>query len=398
MRHVTLVHYDEIALKGDNRVYFEQKLANNILEKCKNSHLTQYGVRRLFGRMIVENSIQTEQKMSETESEKLLSQVLSTTFGIAFFAPALLVENNMADIEKAALVMAKNEQFDSFGISTRRSVKTVPFDSKQVNIEVGSAVQSQTGKKVNLDAPDLKINIDITQDGTFIYTRRIAGLGGLPTGIQGSALILISGGIDSPVASFMMQKRGITPTYLHFHSYPFTSDASIDKVKRLVRTLDRYSGPSQLYLHPFSELQKKIVYAVPDKYRIIVYRRMMMRIAEKLAQKIGAKALITGEALGQVASQTLENISVIQSAIDMPILRPLIGFDKKEIVKKAEQIGTFAISAEPHDDCCTLFMPKKPATRARLDDILEVEKRLPVDELVLHALSTIEIELTDTSV
>ncbi|PIR74085.1 MAG: tRNA 4-thiouridine(8) synthase ThiI [Candidatus Magasanikbacteria bacterium CG10_big_fil_rev_8_21_14_0_10_47_10] len=380
---ITIIHYDEIALKGDNRRRFEECLAENIRAKLKRAGLLDCKIRRLYGRITAAHGT-WDALQTQTFHESL-----QTTFGVAFFADALLVANDLDDIEYAALSIAGRQPFQTFGIVTRRAVKNTPFNSKETNIQIGSAVQHASGAGVDLTNPELTIHIDITQDGSFVYANKIAGPGGLPTGIQSKALVLISGGIDSPVASFMMQKRGITPVYLHFHSYPFTSDASIDKVKRLVQQLDTFSGPSPLYMQPFSDIQKAILRDVPDKYRIIMYRRLMMRIAERLAQNIGAKALITGEALGQVASQTMQNMAVIENAVSMPILRPLIGFDKKDIIQKAQAIGTYDISTEPHDDCCTVFMPKKPATRATLSDIEEVEKRLLISSLVEQALNTI---------
>lgn len=388
MKHVTLVHYDEIALKGGNRGFFEDALVRDIRSKLRSAGLGDaYKVRKLFGRIIIES------KKSGVEDQNAIYEALSKTFGIAFFAHALRTENVLDDILDAALMITKNVQFETFGIVTRRSEKMVPFTTQEINVKVGAAVQEQSDARVYLDDPELPVHIDVTHEGTYIYTRKQPGQGGLPYGVQGKALVLVSGGIDSPVASYMMAKRGIEPVYLHFHSYPFTTDQSIEKVRGLVKILTGYTGPTDLYLHPFSELQKKIVYSVPDKYRIIIYRRMMMRIACALAKQLGIQALVTGEALGQVASQTLENMFVISDASDLPLLRPLVGYDKKDIISLAQKVGTYELSIEPHDDCCTVFMPKRPVTRAVLQDVLDVEKELPIEELVTEALGQIEKEL-----
>ncbi len=265
------------------------------------------------------------------------------------------------------------------------------MNSQELNIKLGAFVNETFGKKVDLTNPDVTFYVEVFFGGALVYTERRPGPGGLPTGTQGQVAVMLSGGIDSPVAAYRIMKRGATIVAIHFHSYPFTTRASIDKVKELVGILSQYGGPIKLYLVPLAEAQKAVVQNCEERYRVLLYRRLMVRIAEAIAQKEGVQALVTGESLGQVASQTLENIAVTDSATDLPVFRPLIGYDKEEIINEARRMGTYEISILPHDDCCTLMMPKNPATRARLSDVEREEAKLDIPALVSDALKRTEI-------
>jgi len=360
-------------------------------------------VKRLSGRLLVSLSSRTP-RSPQGEGRSGIQRVLENTFGIANFSFAREVGQDVEEIKKGCEELlgsgedpstplhSAQDDICSFRISTQRSEKSFPMNSQVMNEMVGQHIVDTLGMKVNLDNPDIACFIEIVDKRAFIYTEKIPGPGGLPLGISGKVICLLSGGIDSPVAAYYAMKRGDEVIFVHFHSIPYTSPFSIDKVKRLAGVLKKYQPKIKLYTVEFAPIQKQIMIAAPEKFRILLYRRFMMRIAEAIAKKENAKALITGEALGQVASQTLENMAATEDGVSMLVLRPLIGFDKKEIIKKAEQIGTFEISKQPHDDCCTLFMPKHPVTKARLDEIRATEMKLNINQLVKNALDDITIE------
>jgi thiamine biosynthesis protein ThiI len=264
--------------------------------------------------------------------------------------------------------------------------------SPQIEREVGGRIKEARGWTVNLDEPDLVIHVELLTDRGFYFFGKERGAGGLPTGTAGRVVCLLSGGIDSPVAAHRMMKRGCTVTFVHFHSYPILSRASQEKGRELATLLTRWQQRSRLYLVAFGEIQQQVVLAVPGPMRVVVYRRLMMRIAEAIARTRGAQALVTGEVVGQVASQTLENLAVIGSVATLPIFRPLIGMDKDEITAEAIRLGTYPISIVPDQDCCTLFTPRNPLTRARLDAIQAAEQALPIDDLVDRAVREAVIE------
>jgi thiamine biosynthesis protein ThiI len=273
----------------------------------------------------------------------------------------------------------------------RRTNKNFPLKSQEVAEKLGAMVVKKMKKKVDLENFDLNCHVDIVENFVFLYFEKIECRGGLPVGVSDKLLCLISGGIDSPVAANLMQKRGAPIVYVHFDSYPSTPKENQEKVKDLVKVLNEYQFESKLYIVPFLEIQKEILQKAPEDYRVIFYRRMMLRIAKKIAQKENVLALVTGESLGQVASQTVENIRAISEAIDLPILRPLIGFNKEEIVNLAKQIGTFELSAQPFGDCCSLYVPKHPVTRADLNLILDTEKDWEFEQMLEEAINKTEI-------
>lgn len=376
MKSVYLAHYHEIGLKGKNRKFFEDCLCRNIAAIVG---LDRNKIRLSSGRLVI-----NEKKVAPKDKLKFV-------FGLSSYAPALLVLSEKKSIEKAALELIKKQKFASFAVSASRGDKSFPLTSVEINQLIGHLVQKKTKVKVNLENPELRIWIEIARKEAFVYREKIKGPGGLPVGSQGRILVLLSGGIDSPAAAWLMAKRGSPIDFIHFHSYPFTSRASIDKVKKLVEILSRYTLASRLFLVSFGEIQKAILKNCSERFRVILYRRVMIRIAEKIAAEKEALALATGESLGQVASQTLKNLRVIEDAVDIPVLRPLIGFDKEEIISLARKIGTFETSILPHDDCCSLFLPKHPATKARLEDVLREEKKLKVKQLIDKAIKNVEI-------
>ena len=365
-----VVHYHEIALKGRNRPMFLRQLQKNI---CRATGLAQKNVKIVSGRLIVQDA--------NSESNANLRIGLSHVFGISSFSPAVLVEEEYEKIEEMVISLGRSSKFDTFAIAATRGDKQFAMTSHDLEVKFGDIVRTTLNKKVDLNHPDITFYVEVFPGGALVYTEKIAGAGGMPVGTQPPVAVLLSGGIDSPVAAYRLMKRGAPVMGVHFHSYPFTSRASIDKVKELAQILAKFGGVRKLYMVPLGDAQKEIVRSTGEKYRVLLYRRLMMRIAQVLAHREGAQALVTGESLGQVASQTLENMSVVEAASTMPIFRPLIGYDKEEIIADAKKIGTFDVSILPDTDCCTLFMPKNPATRARIADVEREEAKLDIPQL-----------------
>jgi tRNA uracil 4-sulfurtransferase len=371
-----LIRYHEIALKKGNRPYFTELLKRNLVSSVKDLGVKE--IRSLPARLLLsfKNDVEPE----------LLTRRLAAVFGVANFS---LVEQTARDIDelRARILKSLNgARFESFRIETQRGDKTFPLNSPEINRQLGAAVKEQSGARVDLSNPELTVTVEILPREAFFGFEKISGAGGLPVGASGRLVALISGGIDSPVAAYRMMKRGCRLIFVHFHSAPYLDKTSQEKVRQLITLLTRHQFLSRLYLVPFGEIQRQIVTAVNRPLRVVLYRRMMLRIAEAIARKEKAKALVTGESLGQVASQTLENISVIQQAATLPILRPLVGMDKQEIIDQARRIGTFDISSIPDQDCCQLFVPKHPATKARFDEVEEAESRLEILELLRYGI------------
>ena len=373
-----ICHYHEIALKGKNRSFFEKQLVNNI-KKALPKDSFQF-VKRISGRIIV--------KVSEKgkRQKKKIKDSLRNVFGMVYFALADISDQKIEKIKKKAEEILKGKRFKTFRISTKRSKKDFYLNSQKVNEKIGEHIVKGLKKRVNLGKPGITLFIEIVQSYVFLYTTKIKGQGGLPLGVSGKAIVLISGGIDSPVASYLAMKRGVKVIFVHFHAHPYTDKASIEKVKRIVELLNKFQFQSKLYLVPFASLQKEVVLKTPAKLRVILYRRFMLRICQEIAKKENVLALVTGDSIGQVASQTLENIGVIGEAVDLSILRPLVGQDKQEIIEKAKEIGTFNISILPHQDCCSRFLPRFPETKANLREVKKAEKRLDIEKLVKKAI------------
>ena len=317
---------------------------------------------------------------------------LSKTMGIAHFEVAYLTDQDMDAIKAAGLEALKGKTFQTLKVETKRANKQFPLTSPEVNAEVGAYLLKTFGGRADLRQPDVTCNIEIVDRSALVYTDKIRGVGGLPVSVSGKVLVMLSGGLDSPVAAWRMMKRGAKAIYVHFHSYPYTDKASLEKVTELVELLAQWNYRSRLHLVSFGEVQREIVTKTPPPFRVILYRRMMVRIAQRIAQSVNAEALVTGESLGQVASQTLRNMRAIEAVAEIPILRPLVGDDKAEIIALAQAIGTFEVSTLPHDDCCSLFVPEHPATNPSLEEVSHAESKLDVGALVDMALKTVEIQ------
>ncbi len=386
MTHSTIFicHYSEIGLKGKNRNYFVKVLKSNMRKVLKRSlPEAVFRIEHVERRFIV--------FFEEAVEIALVYRNLSDVFGLANFTAVQQCAPEIEALEETTLALLAGKQYNSFVVRSRRVHKTLPYNSVEINRRVGAAVVERYEKKVSLKEPELTCNIEVFKDKAFVSVDKRKGPGGMPVRTSGRVMVLMSGGFDSPVAASFAMKRGAQCEYIHFHTYPFTNKLSQEKVKDLVGRLNKFQFKSKLYMVPFTETQKEIVAVVPDKYRIVFYRRFMMRTAERLAQQRGIHALVTGESLGQVASQTLENMAAVEQVITMPVLRPLIGMDKNEIMDIARRIGTFDISVLPHDDACMRFMPHNPVIRSRLDEVVEIEKALDVDALVERDLQEMEI-------
>ncbi len=375
-----VVHYHEIALKGKNRAWFEDALVRNIQTQLRGLVRT---VKKIESRILVELS---------RPFDRGIAGALRHVFGIASFAPVTLCAPTLEAISRTAVEAVKAVQPPTFAVRTKRADKTFPLTSEAVNRQVGHVIFDTTGSKVDLTNPELTLEIEILSHTALLSVERHAGPGGLPAGTAGRVVALLSGGIDSPVAAWKVMKRGCEPIFLHFHSYPHTSRASITKVRELAALVGAYVPQSTLYLVPFAEAQRQVVMHTEPKYRVLLYRRLMMRIAGEVARREHAEALVTGESIGQVASQTLANMRAIEAVSNLPVFRPLVGDDKEEIITKAREIGTYEISIQPHDDCCSLFLPRNPATRATRDALEAEETKLRVDLLVEEARGSAERE------
>jgi len=375
MRSV-LIRYHEIALKKGNRAYFTELLKRNILAAVKD--LGTKEIRSLPARLLLTFR-------NDVDSGMVIERIRAV-FGVANFSIVERTERNIDALRSRILASLNGSHFESFRIETQRGDKNFPLTSPEINRQLGAAVKDHTGARVDLMNAEFTVTVEILPRDAFFGFNKLPGAGGLPVGASGRVLSLISGGFDSPVAAYRMMQRGCRVFFVHFHSTPYQDKTSQEKVRELVTLLTRHQFQSRLYMVPFGEIQRQIVAAVARPLRVVLYRRMMLRIAEALARKEQAKALVTGESLGQVASQTLDNIAVIQQAVGLPILRPLVGMDKQEIVDQSRRIGTFDISAVPDQDCCQLFVPKHPATKARFDEVADDEAKLDVKELLRYGL------------
>lgn len=443
---IVLIHYNEIGLKGGNRVFFEKKLAGNIKSALRGAG--DFFVKRERGRITVRNKGNQVNRADRVDMTNRLRKV----FGIAYFAFAkrIRIDTDYTQINTDVYDMFRNykenKKIETFKIQTKRSDKNFPSTSQEVNEQVGEFIKKKTKMKVDLENPDITFFIEIADKEIYIYFEKIKGFGGLPVGAEGKALSLISSGIDSPVASWYLMKRGCFLDFIHFHGYPQTGKASIDNVKKIIGVLNEWQdgchsqldresmvsincidsrfrgddkGGGKLYLVPLLEIQKEIIKEAPEDYRVMMYRYFMFKIAAAIS---GYKALVTGENLGQVASQTLDNIYALENSLKslptslykreetatpsffkggrgrilewrgkiLPIFRPLIGMDKEEIIRKAKDIGTYDISIKPYEDCCSFFVPKHPVTKANADKILKMAEKIN-KKIIKQALDNTEI-------
>ena len=377
-----VVHYQEIALKGKNRPWFLGRLVRNL--KRALSDLDVIAVRALMGRI--------EIQLGPGTSREAAGERVRRTFGIANFSYARRTALDLDVIAASILEDLRDRTCASFRVSVRRADKRFPMTSPQVEREIGGRIKQARGWTVDLDEGELTIHVELLTTEAFYFFGKERGAGGLPTGTAGRVTCLLSGGIDSPVAAHRMMKRGCAASFVHFHSYPILSRASIEKARELVRLLTTWQQRSRLYLVAFGDIQQQVLLTIPGPMRVIVYRRLMLRIAEKIARVRGAQALVTGDVVGQVASQTLENLQVIGSVATLPVFRPLIGMDKEEIMDEARRLGSYPISIIPDQDCCTLFTPRNPLTRGRLHLVEAAERALPIDEIVEKAAAEALVE------
>jgi thiamine biosynthesis protein ThiI len=377
-----VVHYKELALKGKNRPWFIQVLIRNLKTALAGLHVRAF--RSSMGRIEIEMGPDSPWPEVRARMERV--------FGIANFSMAGRGPHDFDALAAAILGDVGDRRPPSFRVSATRADKRLPFTSPQVEREVGGLIKEAMGWDVDLDRPALTVHVEMLPDGAFYFFGKEPGAGGLPTGTGGRVACLLSGGIDSPVAAYRMMRRGCSVLFIHFHSYPILSRASQEKVREIAALLTRYQLRSRLVLVPFGDLQKQVVLAVAPELRVVIYRRLMLRIAERIARRWHARALVTGEVIGQVASQTLENMTTIAEATTLEVLRPLVGMDKDEISSEAARIGTYPISIIPDQDCCTLFTPRHPATRARVTDAVQAEQSLPIDEMVAAAAAAASVE------
>ena len=381
MEKVIIIRYSEMHLKGKNRGWFERLFAVNLEKSLKG---IKHEIHRQSGRYLIEN-------FDESDID-LITGKLGKVFGIHSFSVGLKVNSDMNDIFKAAQKVSKS--CGSFKVDTHRADKAFPLNSMQINAEIGGRIlDGNRDLTVDVHNPSFTINIDVRENGTsLVFNEFIKGAGGMPVGSSGKGLLLISGGIDSPVAGHMIAKRGMSLECVHFHSYPYTNLQAKEKVIELTKKLSEYSCGTYLNIVSVTHIQEEIHKKCNGEYMVTLLRRFMMRIAERIAKKCGAQCIITGESLAQVASQTIEGMTSSNSVIEsLPVLRPLCGFDKDEIIERSRAIGTYETSIEPYEDCCTVFLPKHPVTRPKLADVLHEESKLDVNSLVEEALNTVEI-------
>ena len=380
MKKVIIIRWCEIHLKGKNRNHFEKLLEDNIKSAIKN--ITCKFV-KILGRYLIENY--------NCYDEELLIEKLKKISGIHTISVAFSVESDVEKIKEIAVKLCENRK-GTFKVETKRADKKFPLHSIECSALLGGEILSKNSNvTVDVHNPSFTVFVDVRESGkTLLFTDFIKCMGGMPIGSSGKGLVMLSGGIDSPVAAYMIAKRGMRLEAIHFHSYPYTGEAAKEKVIELGKTISEYSNGLNLHIVKFTEIQEAIHEKCPEEYMITMMRRFMMRISEKIANKTNAQTIITGESLGQVASQTIESITSSNSVVKMPVLRPLIAFDKLDIIEISEKIGTFNTSVLPYEDCCTVFLPKFPIIKPKLSNVENIEKALDVEGLINQALESVE--------
>ena len=377
-----LVRYGELTLKGTNRKRFTNVLKENVIQSLRSLEGTRVKCER--DRMFI--SLFEEANVNEVMNR------LTKIFGIKSISPVFKTTQNLEDMKQLCVSLAKDfANGDTFKVDVKRVDKSFSLDTYQLQRELGGVIlKSVDHLKVDVKRPTHNIKVEVRKEGVYIYTKVIDGAGGLPTGTGGKTLLQLSGGIDSPVAGMEMMKRGVKIEAIHFHSPPFTSEKAKDKVIELTRILSERVGPIKLHIVPFTALQKQINKSVHPRYTMTSTRRMMLRVTDIILERIGANAIVNGENLGQVASQTLKSMYAINDVTSTPILRPLISLDKEDIIKKAKEIGTFEVSIQPYEDCCTIFTPKNPVTEPDFDKVVKYESVFNFDDLVQEAADNVE--------
>ncbi|MBQ2614512.1 MAG: tRNA 4-thiouridine(8) synthase ThiI [Clostridia bacterium] len=382
---IVLLKYGEIALKGLNRPMFEQRLLKNLSYVLE--PLGKFSIRKSQSMIYVE-------PLEDTIDMDLAIEAMQKVFGIVNICPAVSCEKDMESIAKTTIACLKEMDTEgkTFKVEAKREDKQFPLNSPQICQQMGGAIlRNVKGLKVDVHNPDILVQIEIRKKA-YIFTQKFAGAGGMPVGTNGKAALLLSGGIDSPVAGWMIAKRGVALDAVHFHSHPYTSDRAKEKVIDLAKIVSAYSGKINLHVVPFTEIQLAIIDQCPKNYLTLIMRRVMMQIAERIARKNNDKALITGESIGQVASQTMESLAVTDHAVSIPVFRPCIGMDKEEIVQISKKIDAYETSILPYEDCCTIFVPKHPKTRPTIEEIVEAEQSLKnLEEMIETAISQDEV-------
>ena len=397
MYNSIIVKYGEIGIKGKNRYIFENKLIKNIKNMLK--PIDKFNVYKEYGRVYVD--------LGDYEYDEVCEEV-KKVFGVVGVCPAVKVlRNNEEDVEaayqklKETALLVLEEKIEAgaktFKVESRRGDKSFRLTSQDMSIDIGGYLLSNVGDKIKVDInkPEAKIKCELRENNVVVYSDTVPGYGGLPIGTNGKAMSLLSGGIDSPVATWMVAKRGMEVEAVHFHTYPFTSEKSQEKVKDLARILAKYCGKVRLHKVNIREIQKAVGLNCRDEEMTIISRRFMMRIAQKLAEQRNCDALITGESIGQVASQTIQGLTCTNASVSLPVFRPLIAMDKTEIIEIAKKIDTFETSIIPEEDCCSVFAPKKPVTKPKLERIEDSEKALDVDKLIQDAIDNMEVEVIE---
>ncbi|WZL74535.1 tRNA 4-thiouridine(8) synthase ThiI [Clostridiaceae bacterium 35-E11] len=384
MKRVLIVRYGEIALKGLNKSYFENKLVAHIQSNLRD--LGTLDVKKSGGLIFID--------IDNYDEEEVIDRVIKV-FGIVSVSPAYEFESDIDKICEAALKhtmeRVEEEHLETFKVESRRGDKKFPMKSPEICRTVGGYILSHAKDlKVDVHEPELMIHVDV-REKAYVYSKKIPGYGGLPLGTNGRAMLLLSGGIDSPVAGWMIAKRGVAIEAIHYHSYPFTSERAKEKVIELAKILAQYCGNIRLHSVNLLPIQKEINEKCPESEMTILSRRFMMKIAERVAQDRQCNALVTGESIGQVASQTIQGLTVTNASVNIPVFRPLIALDKVDIMEIAKKIDTYGTSILPYEDCCTVFLPKRPITKPRVDRILLSEKKLEVERLIEEAVANVEI-------
>jgi len=391
MSDAVLIRYGEVFLKKGNRRSFLGRLQGNLVKKVKDFEDLEVG--GPHGRFLV---FRRDRRPMDADMAARVTAAVATTFGVTSVSPVVMADPTMEAIiemgRRVADAHLEEHPVETFRVTASRPWKRHPFGSMEVQKELGAAVVVDHGIKVDLSNPEMDLGVEVHQNKAWLYVKRIPGPGGLPVGSSGTGVLLLSGGIDSPVAAWMIAKRGVSLEAVYFHSFPYTSEQARRKVEDLARILSRWHGPMTLRVVPFTAVQEYLRDQTPPPLLVLLYRRAMIRIACRVAAKVKGGALITGESLAQVASQTMQNLAVIEDASVLPILRPLVGFDKQEIMDRARTLGTYEVSIRPHIDCCALFAPAHPETKAKLERLREVEAPLEeLERLLDEAVANTEI-------
>ncbi|MGB9740132.1 MAG: tRNA uracil 4-sulfurtransferase ThiI [Candidatus Bathyarchaeia archaeon] len=375
-----LVHYGELALKGLNRPYFEKKLIENMVKALAGQEYSD--IKKLQGRILIE--------LSEKSKVNEIVESLRRVFGIAWFAPCFITKADKESIKNGVHDKIELKNGEKVKVFTKRADKTLPFTSMDLNRELGEYIVKNFSVKISMKEPQKEIFVELVNGKAYIFSEKIRGLYGLPVGVSGKVLHLLSGGIDSPVAAWLLMKRGCEVDFLHFHAFQKFDEKRNAKILELAKTLKEYCFRAKVFFVPFYPFEAEAVEA-PMRYRLILFRRFMVKVAERIARKHGVNALGSGENLAQVSSQTLENMAVIDSATSLPILRPLLTYEKNEIINLAKQIGTFEISVKPYKDCCSLFVAKHPVTKAKLEVVEAIEAKLHLEEAIDESVEKLEV-------